>query len=543
MKRLFIFCFMILPACTQPKIPVDMIVINAKVYTVDDEFNIVESFCIQDGMIVQTGTSREILRKYTSASCLDLQGKYVYPGLIDAHCHFTSYGQSLRNADLVGTKSFEEVIEILKAHHEKVHSYWILGRGWDQNDWDKKEFPDRALLDQAFPDHPVLIIRVDGHAAVVNQKAIDLAGLKPGKTTPGGTVVTHDGRLTGVLIDNAIDLVRKLVPEPAEEEHEHALLQAQDNCFAVGLTSVQDAGLDAASVHRIDSLQQAGRLKMRIYAMLNPTKENIEKYISQGIYKTPFLHVASIKLYADGALGSRGALMIEPYSDDPGNHGLAVTDADELKKYCDMAYQFGYQVNTHCIGDSANRLMLHMYAAILKGPNDRRWRIEHAQVIHPADFPLFDRYSVIPSVQFVHATSDMYWAEARLGKERVKGAYAYKQLMEQNGFIPNGSDFPVESTNPLYGFYAGFARKDLKGYPAGGYQVENALTREQAMRAMTLWAARAAFEEVEKGSLEAGKYADFIITGQDLMTLPEQEVPLVKIEATFVGGTEVFRQK
>jgi hypothetical protein len=290
----------------------------------------------------------------------------------------------------------------------------------------------------------------------------------------------------------------------------------------------------------VDSLQKAGSLKMRIYGMLSPGRKDLEAYMYQGIYKTDHLNVRSLKLYADGALGSRGALMLDPYSDDPHNTGLLVTDPEDLKNIFREAYQYGYQVNTHCIGDSANRLMLQIYSEILEGENDRRWRIEHAQVVHPDDFILFKKYNIIPSVQPTHATSDMYWADERLAENRLTGAYAYKKLLEQNSWIPNGSDFPVESINPIYGFYAAVTRKDLEGYPEGGFMPEQCLTREEALRAMTIWAARAAFEENEKGSIEPGKFADFIVTSSDLMKIPEHKIPNVKIKMTFSGGTQVY---
>lgn len=536
---ILLLTLLIMSSCMNSK-KADLIIYNGVIHTVDGSFSKAEALSVRDGRILGVGSSRDITRQFTADEMIDLRGKFVYPGLIDAHCHFLGYGKSLLHADLAGTRSFEEVIDILKARHGAHPSEWILGRGWDQNDWETKEFPDRNLLDKAFPDKPVLLRRIDGHAAIANTAALKRAGIDENTVVEGGSLIRENGILTGVLIDNAIDLVGGIVPEPGNSSVIAALLQAEGNCFGVGLTSVHDAGLDHKTIHMIDSLQRSGKLKIRIYAMLTPGEENYEEYLYKGIYKTDRLSVRSIKLYADGALGSRGALLLEPYSDDPGNVGLAVSSPGYLTEQCRLAMERGYQVNTHCIGDSANRLMLDIYGGFLKGKNDLRWRIEHSQVIHPDDFHKFGKYNIIPSVQSTHATSDMYWAHERLGQQRLKGAYAYRQLMEENGWIPNGSDFPVESINPLYGYYALTTRKDLEGYPKTGFQAENALSREDALRAMTIWAARAAFEEKEKGSLEAGKLADFIITERDLLSIPPEDIPSTIILETWLAGKIVY---
>jgi len=518
----------------------DIILHNGSIYTVDESFSRAEAIAVKDGRILAVGTSDEILQKFTATGKVNLKGKYVYPGLIDAHCHFLGYGNSLVHADLSGTGSFEEIIEILKKHQALYPSEWVLGRGWDQNDWVVKEFPHRDQLDRAFPDKPVLLRRIDGHAAIANSEALKRADVDRSTIIDGGTLITENGKLTGVLVDNAIGLVGRIVPVPDEKDVVNALLQGEANCFAVGLTSVHDAGLGYRTIDLVDSLHKSGDLKMRIYAMLSPGKENYEHFMFEGIHKTDRLNVRSIKLFADGALGSRGALLLEPYSDDPGNVGLAVNTIEYLRDQCKLAYQNGYQVNTHCIGDSANRLVLGIYADILKGKNDLRWRIEHSQIIHPDDFSLFGDFSIIPSIQSTHATSDMYWADERLGEKRLKGAYAFRQLMEENGWIPNGSDFPVENINPLYGYYALSVRKDLAGYPENGFQTGNGLSRVDALKAMTIWAAKSAFEENEKGSLEPGKMADFIITEQDLLTMPDGDIPTTVIYQTWLAGENVY---
>jgi predicted amidohydrolase YtcJ len=524
--------------CTSDK--ADLIVYNGKIYTIDKNFSVAEAIAIKDGKIIAVGKNLEIMDRFQADQEIDLHGNYVYPGLIDAHCHFFEYGLSLQTADLTGTRSFEEILEILKEHSQKFPSEWLIGRGWDQNDWEIKEFPTNEKLDELFPGKPVIITRIDGHAALVSSAALKEAGISPGMQVKGGTIQTIKGRLTGILVDNAIDLVRKIIPEPDNEHKSLGLLKAQDNCFAVGLTSVHDAGLGYDELHVIDSLQKSGLLRMRIYGMLATGEKNFEEYMYRGIYKTDNLNVRSIKLYADGALGSRGALLLEPYSDDPSNYGILTTDIMDLVNDCKLAYEFGYQVNTHCIGDSANRIMLKIYSEILKGKNDRRWRIEHAQVVNPEDLILFGKYSIIPSVQPTHATSDMYWAEERLGQERLFGAYAYKNLLIQNGWLADGSDFPVESINPFLGFYAAISRQDVKGFPDGGFMPQQKLTREEALKAMTIWAAKAAFEEDEKGSIEPGKFADFIVIDKDLMTIPVGEIPDIEITLTYSGGKQVF---
>lgn len=529
-------------SCSTIKNEADLILTGGVVYTVDKEFSKAEAIVVKDHRIVEVGNTRQILKKYTAQKIHDLNGNFVYPGWIDAHCHFVGYGMNLSAVNVAGTKSVDEIIKQLKKHQEINQGEWITGRGWDQNDWEIKEFPDRQMLDKHFPDTPILLRRIDGHAAWANSKALEMAGVTQKSKVEGGTVILKNGQPSGVLIDNAIGLVSSIIPEPTDNQIAQALLDAQKNCFQVGLTSVNDAGLPMSAVQLIDKKHKSGELKMRINAWLSPSKENYTHFVENGPYQTDHLSVNTIKLFTDGALGSRGALMIEDYSDDHGNHGLLLTPLDRLEELSRRAYEHNFAIATHCIGDSANRETLRIYADILGGKNDRRWRIEHAQIIHPDDFHFFGDYDIIPSVQSTHATSDMYWADERVGEERLKSAYAYKQLLEENGWIPNGSDFPVEQINPLFGFYAAVVRKDQSGYPEGGFQVENAISREEALRAMTIWAAKASFEEDLKGSLEIGKLADFTITGTDLMTAPDAELFDIKVEATFSGGEMVYER-
>jgi len=530
-------------ACNQRE-KIDLLVYNATIYTVDSTFSVTDAIAVKDGKIIETGKTGDLQNKFEAIEKIDANGKFIYPGFIDAHAHFVGYGLGLQTVDLVGTESWEDILHRLDDFAKnKNKGQWLIGRGWDQNDWPVKDFPTNEKLNELYPDRPVFLRRVDGHAAIVNQKALDIAGVKAGDKLTGGEVEIKNGKLTGILIDNAIGLVASKIPEPDAAQLKEALLDAQKNCFAVGLTTVDDCGLDYKTVLFIDSIHKKGDLKMRIYAMLSDGRENYDFIFQHGKIKTDRLNVRSFKVYADGALGSRGACLLQPYSDKPGWSGFLLSSQQHFDSVANLLSQKDFQMCTHAIGDSGNRTMLMIYARYLKGKNDSRWRIEHAQVINENDFKLFGENNIIPSVQPTHATSDMYWAADRLGKERVKGAYAYKQLLEQNGWIPLGTDFPVEDISPFKTFYAAVVRRDAKGWPADGYQKENALTREEAMRGMTIWAAKANFEENEKGSLEKGKFADFVILDQDMMKAGEKDLLNTKVLKTFLSGEKVFEKK
>ncbi len=531
----------ILFSCNQKK-QADLIVYNAVVYAVDSANHTAQAIVVKDGKILATGSDKDILASYDAKEKTDAKGKFIYPGFIDAHCHFLSYGLGLQRVELVGTTSYEDVLERVKDFASKSSAKWIIGRGWDQNDWKVQQYPDKTELDKLFPNTPVFLSRVDGHAALVNSAALRLAGITSATKIQGGIIeLTKDKKEpSGILIDNAMDIVRYVIPKPDKIQSEGALLEAQKKCFAVGLTTVDEAGLNMDMFDIIDEMQKAGKLKMRMYGMLTGNKENIELLSKRGAIKTDYLNVRSFKFYADGALGSRGACLLQAYADKPESRGLLITSKDSFEYYAQILFSKGFQMCTHCIGDSANRLVLDVYGKYLKSKNNKRWRIEHAQVVHPDDVSKYGKYSVIPSVQPTHATSDMYWAGERLGAERLKSAYAYKALMEQNGMLADGSDFPVEDINPLFGFYAAVVRQDQKKYPVGGFQPENAIARWDALRAMTLWAAYSNFEEKEKGSLESGKFADFVILGGDIMKTEIHDVPKVKVISTYIGGKKVY---
>lgn len=534
---LLLFC-----AC-KSKQPADLIIYNATIYTMDSSFSIVNAMAIKNGLVVATGTNDSIEASFDGVEKINAEGKFVYPGFIDAHAHFYHYALGLQTADLVNTKSWEEILEKLKAFAVANPEGWIIGRGWDQNDWADKTFPNNEQLNQLFPNRAVLLTRVDGHAAIANATALNMAGILPGMKMIGGEVNMQNGKLTGLLIDNAVNLVEAKIPAPTNLFVTDALLKAQDNCFAQGLTTIDDCGLNIKEVLLIDSLQKKGKLKMRLYAMLSDAPDNYDYILEKGKIKTSRLNVSSFKVYADGALGSRGACLLAPYSDRKNHSGFLLSNPAHFDSVAALLYKEGFQMCTHAIGDSANRIILNTYARYLKGKNDRRWRIEHAQVVNSKDYHLFGENNIIPSVQPTHATSDMYWAGSRLGDTRIQDAYAYQQLLKENNWIPLGTDFPVEDISPFKTFYAAVVRKDAKGWPEKGFQTANALSREDALKGMTIWAAKSNVEEEEKGSLEINKLADFIILDRNLMKVPETEILTTKVISTFIQGEKVYPQK
>ena len=538
---LIISVFILSSSLAQQKI--DLLVYNATVYTVDKNFSKQEAFAVNNGKIIATGKTKDLQKRFDAKEKINGNGKFTYPGLIDAHAHFFEYALDLQKANLVGTNSWDEVLNKLKIFSEKNKEGWLLANGWDQNDWPVKNFPTNEKLNELFPDRPVVLTRVDGHAVIANKKALEISGIKAGDKISGGEIETINGMLTGILIDNATELVYKNIPDPSSSQIKNALLNAQQNCFAAGLTTIDDCGLNYRKMLLIDALQKNNELKMRMFIMLSDEKENYDFLFSKGKIKTDRLNVRAFKVYADGALGSRGACLLQPYSDKPGWSGFLLSSQKHFDSVANIIAIHGFQMCTHAIGDSGNRTMLKIYAKYLKGKNDLRWRIEHAQVINKNNFYLFGDYNIIPSAQPTHATSDMYWSGDRLGGERLKSAYAYKVLLKQNGWIPLGTDFPVEDISPIKTFYAAVVRKDAKGWPDGGFQIENALTREETLRGMTIWAAKSNFEENEKGSIENGKFADFVITDKDLMTTKANDILNIKVLMTFVNGEKVFEKK
>ncbi len=535
---LFLFLAVLLTSCN-PR--VDFIVHNAKVYTANRDMDVASAFAVKDGKFIAVG-NESLLDEYQTSNLVDAQGLPVYPGFIDAHCHFLSLGLTQTQVQLEGTKSYEEVTERVKAYAAAESRQVILGRGWDQNDWENKEFPTKDALDRLFPDIPVALRRIDGHALLVNQKALDLAGIDGDTQVPGGTVVTKNGQPTGVLIDTPMELVEAILPKPTLEEKKQALVVAQEIGFKYGLTTVDDAGLNKEDILLIDSLQQTGVLDMRVYAMISNTPDNLDYFLPKGPLVTDRLSVRSVKVYADGALGSRGAALIAPYSDAPKHRGKFITDKDSLKQLAARIAKTKFQMNTHAIGDAANQAVIDVYRDNVRLLRDPRWRVEHAQVLDAPDIEKFST-KIIPSIQPLHATSDMYWAGDRLGEDRLKNAYAYQEQLDYAGIVALGTDFPVEKVNPMLTFYAAISRRDLNGYPKEGFQRENRLSRGSALLGMTRWAAYANFEEKQKGSIEIGKVADFVMLDRDIMEVSHRMIPGARVVATFLNGKIVYSNR
>lgn len=516
----------------------DLVVINAKIYTADDNNSIAKSIAINKGKILEV-SDKNLNDKYKTNEILDAKDKAMLPGLIDSHCHFYNLGLDQQVVDLRGTNSFDEIIDRLKIYDLKNDSDVILGRGWDQNDWETKKFPINTLLNENFSNKLVVLERIDGHAYIVNDNALNLAGIDENTLVKGGLVLLKDNKPTGVLIDAPMSMVDQVLPEKTIDEKVKALKKAEEISFSYGLTTVDDAGLNSGIINIIDSLHKINELKIKIYAMVSVSKKNIQEFKKSGKIKTPRLNVRSFKVYGDGALGSRGAALKKPYCDDPHNYGFLRTDLKDLKYYANEIAAMGFQMNTHAIGDSTVSVLLKEYQKVLSDIKDPRWRIEHSQVVDLDEFDLYND-KILPSVQPTHATSDMYWAYDRLGK-RIEGAYAFKDLLSSSKRIALGTDFPVEKVNPFHTFYSSIERKDLNGYPENGFQVENALTREETLKGMTIWGAYFNFEEKEKGSIEKGKYADFVLIDQNIMEINPDKIPHTKVLKTFVNGELVYQ--
>jgi len=527
---------------------VDMIVHNGTIYVMNENNDVVHALAIQNGRIIAAGTDEEILQSYTSRETIDLNGRTAVPGLTDAHAHMLGLGLSMMIIDLVGTTSAEEIAELVREQAENAEQdEWIRGRGWDQNHWSEREFPDHTVLDHVAPDNPVYLVRVDGHAAWVNSAAMEQAGLTRETPDPdGGRIIRDsDGNPTGVLIDAAMGLVSNEIPEPTPAQKREALKLAIQRNLSYGITTVHDMGMDLETIDAYRDLLRSGDMAFRLYVAMDGVGRTWEHFLEKGRitgHNKNMLTVRAIKLYADGALGSRGAALIEPYNDEPGNDGLLLMSEDEIFDVTVQALENGFQVCTHAIGDRANRIVLNAYERALRRipAHNHRLRVEHVQVVHPDDFDRFREYGVIPSMQPIHCTSDMFWAVDRLGEERAEGAYAWRTFLDQGSLIAGGSDFPVEPVNPLLGLFAAETRQDENFEPDGGWYPDQRVTREEAFKMFTAWAAYAAFEEDLKGTLEPGKLADLVIYPADIMSIDVSDLLNIRPEKTILGGRIVF---
>lgn len=536
----------------QPQVPVDVIVVNARVYTVDESRPMVSAFAIRDGRFLFAGSDIEVRALAgTNTRVIDAEQATIVPGLVDAHAHLRGLGESLRNVPLAGSRSYEDVIaKVVERARTAKPGEWILGRGWDQNLWPSKEFPTHEALSRALPNNPVVLTRIDGHAILANSMAMRLARVTSATRDPSGGRIIRlpDNSPSGVFVDNAENLVAGAIPPLTSEQVRDAVVAAVAEANKWGLIGIHDAGASRRTIDIYESLASQGKFNLRNYVLISDDSADINHYMSRG--PQVGLHdgrvwIRSIKLYSDGALGSRGAALLAPYSDEAGNTGLLVSQPAHIQRVATEALRRGFQVGVHAIGDRGNRIVLDAYEAALKAvPSaDHRFRIEHSQVISLDDIPRFAKLGVIPSMQGSHQTSDMGWAEVRVGPARIRGAYAWRSLLNTGVIIPNGSDFPVEEVNPLISFHSAVSRQGPDNKPPGGWYPEQAMTREEALKSMTIWPAYAAFQEKEMGSIAPGKYADFVMLDRDIMDVPADQILGARVIATWLGGKAVYERK
>ncbi len=534
-----------------PPPPADLILTNAVIHTVDVNRPLAEAVAIRGDRIVYVGSERGAMTyRGRDTRVMDLDRLTMLPGFIDSHGHFTGLGRQLRILDLVGTRSLDEIVErVAERAGELPAGAWIEGRGWDQNDWADTRMPHHRALSDAAPDHPAVLGRVDGHALLANAKAMEIAGITRETPDPEGGRILRDanGEPTGVFVDEAESLIEDHIPEGTRDERIERILLAIDHLLGWGVTSIHDAGVGRSNIDLYEELARQGRYTIRNYVMISSTDTTLDHYLERGpqvgLYDN-HLTIRTIKITADGALGSRGAALLEPYSDEPGHTGLVTEQPERIREVAVRALEQGFQLNVHAIGDAANRFTLDAFESALGAVPvaDHRFRIEHAQVIHYHDIPRFAELDVLPSMQQTHQMSDMYWAIDRLGWTRSRGAYAWRSLLETGVIIPAGTDFPVEPVNPFRTFLAAITRQDEDGWPAGGWFPEQKMTRDEALRSMTIWGAYAAFEEDLKGSITPGKLADFVVLSQDIMAIAPERILDTEVVMTILGGEVVYRR-
>lgn len=541
MKLLFPFLFSILflvSSCFKGE-KADLIIHNAQIYSLNLHGDVFEAMAIKNGKIIELGPEREILNKYRGTT-LNAEKREIYPGFYDAHAHIFGLAQKKLNCDLTGSRSLSEIISRLERFEAQNGSDFIIGKGWDQSLWSDNKLPDNSELNEIFPDKPVVLFRIDGHAVLANNAALQKAGIVTAQPVEGGEIIINEeGLLTGILLDNSIDLIRPILPGLSTEKLKEALLESQEELLQYGITNIHEAGISLNDLELLQELEEEGKLKISIYAMLFPNEREMEFAKTTGVLKTDHLHVRSFKIIGDGALGSRGACLTHPYSDAPHTHGFLVQSIREIKAIAEQAKEMGYQLNVHCIGDSTNRSVLNTMNEVIGDSKDLRWRIEHAQIVQPEDIPLFKKGGIIPSVQPTHAVSDMRFVRDRIGEKREKWSYAYRSLLSVNGILALGTDFPVEDVNPFATIEASVNRKNLAGEPLDGYLKDESLTLEQTLRGMTIWAAMAAFEDNEQGSLEPYKDATFTILHNPISEAISFGNNYAK--EVFIKGTSVYR--
>jgi predicted amidohydrolase YtcJ len=552
MPRACLFLLVPVLAAAQQQQPADLIITNARIYTVDETRPVADAMAVRGGRVQFVGsTGAALALKGASTRLLDLNGRTVIPGMVDAHGHVDNLGLALRTVDLTGTNSYDEVIARVVARAKATPpGQWIIGRGWDQNDWGDTRFPTHEKLTAAVPNNPVYLTRIDGHAGLANAAALKAAGITAATKDPEGGHIerTSDGAPAGVFVDNAQGLVGRVIPRATRDQVKSEVQAAIAEAQKWGLTGVHDAGASAQTLDIYEELAKSGALDFRLYAMISDDSATVARWFARGPLVGGYnntLWIRSVKLYMDGALGSRGAALLDPYADNAATNGLLVSKPEHIEAVAERALKAGFQVNTHAIGDRANRLVLDAYQqALEKIPvADHRFRIEHAQILNSEDIPRFAALGVIPSMQASHQTSDMYWAGNRLGSTRLLGEYAWRSLLDNGSIIPNGSDFPVEQVNPLISFHAAFSRQDAHNWPPNGWYPEQKMTREEALRSITLWPAYAAFQESIMGSLTPGKLADFVVLDQDIMRVAPEQVLHTQVLATYVGGKAVYERK
>ncbi len=501
---------------------------------------------IKDGKVVRTG-GEELAKSYPKAELIDGKGQTLLPGLIDAHGHVIGLGNNLMQLELRDSTSVDDVKQRLKAFAEGQQG-WLLGRGWNQENWPEQRFPTAADLDAIVSDRPVMLSRVDGHAIWVNSKAMEMAGIDADTQAPeGGEIIRlADGKPSGIFVDNAEALIRAHIPAASKQDINRALDKAGEHLLSLGITSTHDAGIDHATWEVYKNRAEQGTLPVRIFAMLSATDPQLDDMLKAGRYKdkNDFMSIRSVKVYADGALGSRGAALLKGYADRPGHQGLMLTSKEQLEATYKQCFQHGFSANTHAIGDRANQVVLDAYEKVFKSTGGKllRNRIEHAQIVAPEDIPRFKALDIIPSMQPVHATSDMHMAEKRLNEDQLAGAYAWQSFLKQGSVVAAGSDFPVELANPFHGLYSAITRMDHNHKPENGWRPEEALSREQALNAFTLGAAYAAFQEFKLGSLEQGKWADFIVVDKDYFRAPIGTLFDTEVMQTWIAGEKKFQK-